>query len=405
MDRLSAKATRQHLRDHNSRLVLRTIYDHGQISRADLARRTELTRATVSAVVGALIDEGLVEEIGSGPAAVGRTPILLSVAADARRLICVNLTGTELDGAVLNLRGAVRARERSALAGATGDALLERLDRFVGALLRTDHGPLLGIGICTPGVIDTTHGVVRRASNIGWSDLPLRDLLQGRYRLPVYLVRDSHAVALAEYMFGPAPTSGNLLAVTVDQGVGAGVVLDGQIFTGDSFGAGEIGHVVVDDDGPPCLCGNQGCLEALIGATGLLRAARVLAQKLPSSPLGTLAAADALDWGAVAELARRGEPGALRLIATVARYLGIALANLVGALNIRRVLVTGAPAPLGELLAAGLRAEVGRRALPQLARATSITVQPHGPETPLFGVAALLLTHELGLNRVLSFEF
>lgn len=404
MERLSAKATRQHLRDHNSRLVLRTIYEHGQISRADLARRTALTRATVSAVVGVLIEAGLVEEIGNGPVAVGRTPILLSVVADARRLICVHLTGTELDGAVLNLRGVLRARQRVALAGTTGAALLERLDRFVGALLESEHGPLLGMGVCIPGLIDPTQGVVRRASNIGWNDLPLRDLLQGRYRLPVYLLRDSHAVTLAEYMFGPAPTSGNLLMITVDQGVGAGVVLDGQIITGDSFGAGEIGHVVVDDNGPPCLCGNHGCLEALIGAAGLLHTARALAQELPGSPLGALAAAATLDFVALAELARQGEPGALRLTGTLARYLGIALANLVGALNIRRVLVTGAPAPLGELLAAALRTEVGRRVLPQLAHATSITVQPLSHDTPLSGVAALLLTQELGLSRVPRFE-
>src|SRR5689334_1966719 len=107
MDRLLVKATRQHTRDHNSHLVLRAIYDAGEISRADLARLTHLTRTTVSAVVSDLIEQGLVEEVGQGAVAVGRTPKLLSVVDDSRQIIAVSVSGGELQGALVNLRGAV----------------------------------------------------------------------------------------------------------------------------------------------------------------------------------------------------------------------------------------------------------------------------------------------------------
>jgi predicted NBD/HSP70 family sugar kinase len=401
MERLSAKATRQHLRDHNSRLVLRTVYDHGAISRADLARRTHLTRATVSAVISELIEQGLVEETGSGPASGGRTPILVGVVPDARQLVCVNLTGAELDGAVINMRGAIRTRACLPLAGETGAALLERLELFVSGLLESVTRPLLGVGICTPGLIDADSGVLLRALNLGWHDLPLRDLLQQRYQTPVYLVRDSHAVALAEYMFGPTPASANLIAITLGQGVGAGIVLGDQLFAGENFGAGEIGHVVVDAEGPGCACGNRGCLELFVGAEGVARQARALADAHPESPLGgLLARGSELDAAAVAAAAQAGDPAAAELIETVGRHLGVAVANLIGAFSIRRILITGPGAHFGPLLGASVRAEAARRVLPALAERTAVEVQAHGSEMQLFGAAALLLTHELGLARL-----
>lgn len=400
MDRLSVKATRQHLRDHNSRLVLRTVYDHGAISRADLARQTHLTRATVSAVISGLIEQGLVEETGSGPASGGRTPILLSVVPDARLLVSVNLTGVELDGALIDMRGGIRSRGRMPLAGETGAALLERLELFVGGLIEAADRPLLGVGVCTPGLIDSGSGVLLRALNLGWHDLPLRDLLQRRYHTPVHLVRDSHAVALAEYMFGPTPASSSLVAITLGQGVGAGIVLDGQLYAGENFGAGEIGHVVLDPEGPRCTCGNRGCLEAFVGAAALARQARALAQAHPDSALAALQADAELDPAAVAAAAQAGDAAAALLIESVGRRLGVAVANLLGALSTRRILVTGPGALFGPLLAATLRAEVDRRVLPALAASTTVEVLPRAPEMPLFGAAALLLTHELGLARL-----
>lgn len=401
MDRLSVKATRQHLRDHNSRLVLRTVYDHGAISRADLARQTHLTRATVSTVINGLIEQGLVEESGSGPASGGRTPILLSVVPDARLLVSVNLTGVELDGALIDMRGSIRSRARMPLAGETGAALLERLELFVGSLIEAADRPLLGVGVCTPGLIDASTGVLLRALNLGWHDLPLRDLLQRRYHTPVHLVRDSHAVALAEYMFGPTPASASLVAITLGQGVGAGIVLDGQLYAGENFGAGEIGHVVVDPEGPRCTCGNRGCLEVFVGAAALARQARVLVQAHPDSPLRELLHPDVeLDPAGVAAIAQAGDPAATRLIESVGQHLGVAVANLIGAFSTRRILITGPGALFGALLGDSLRAEVARRVLPALAHSTTIEVLARSPEMQLFGAAALLLTHELGLARL-----
>src|SRR6476659_1287684 len=289
MHSLLKKATRQHTKDHNSRLVLQTIYDGGQMSRADLARLTHLTRTTVSEVVGELIEQGLVEEVGHGPAAVGRTPTLLSVVDDSRHVIAVNVTNAELQGAVVTLRGIIRHRAQLPLHGQDGNAVLVQLFSFIDGLVKATDRPLLGIGISTPGLIDTTSGIVRRAVNFGWQDLLLRNIVQSHFNLPIYVANDSHMVALAEYMFGRNQSSANLVAIKVGQGIGAGIVLNGQLFSGDDYGAGEIGHVVVVENGPPCKCGNAGCLEAVASVPQIVRRAQALVRSDPGSTLHQLA--------------------------------------------------------------------------------------------------------------------
>jgi N-acetylglucosamine repressor len=239
------KATNQRTRQINNQLVLRTIYDRGSVSRADVARATGLTRTTVSDVVEQLIGSGLATEIGRGKSTGGKAPILLSVPDDARHLIGVDVGDGHLSGAVVDLRGEIRHRAELPLDGRDGDQALERLERLLDELLVSAGAPLLGIGVGTPGLIDTSIGTVRWAVNLDWRDLPLGDRLQQRYALPAYVANDSHAAAMGEYTFGGHPGNGSMLVVRASQGVGAGIVLNGQLFQGDGFGAGEVGHSAV----------------------------------------------------------------------------------------------------------------------------------------------------------------
>jgi N-acetylglucosamine repressor len=405
MNNLLTKATRQHTKDHNSRLVLRTIYDCGQVSRADLARLTHLTRTTVSEVVSDLIEQGLVEEVGHGPSAVGRTPMLLSVVDDSRHIIAVSVANAELQGAVVNLRGVIRQRARLPLLDQDGNSVLAQLYTFIDDLVKSTRRPLLGIGISTPGLIDTTSGIVRRAVNFGWQDLRLRNIVQSHYHLPIYVANDSHMVALAEYMFGQSQNSTNLAAIKVGQGIGAGIVLNGQLFTGDDYGAGEIGHVVVVEDGRLCKCGNHGCLEAMASIPQIVGRAQAIAESDPGSLLHQFTrSGEAIDFDAVVQAFLAGDEAVRRIVTEIGRYLGIAVANLVGVLNMRRVVITGRVAPFGQPLRDAIGQELGRRVMPALAQATEIIVLAQGPDTVLLGTAALLLTNELGLTRLVRHE-
>jgi len=208
-------------------------------------------------------------------------------------------------------------------------------------------------------------------------------------------------VALAEYMFGAPQNSDNLVVIKVGQGIGAGIVLNGQLFVGDDYGAGEIGHVVVVEDGPLCACGNHGCLESVANTAWIVRRAQEIAEVVTASPLSHYAAEGrTIDLDAVVQAFNAGDLAVQRLIEEVGRHLGTAVANLVGVLNIRRVVITGRVAPFGSVLSEAIRQELRRRVLPALAEMTEVDVLTQGPDAVLLGTSALVLTNELGLTRL-----
>ena len=279
--RLPAKATHAQTRQHNHRLVLRTLYDFGPISRAEVARSTGLTRTTVGDVVGDLLDEGMVEEVGRGPSTGGKSPILLSIVGDARLVIGLDLGESTFSGALVNLRGEVRRVVELPVEGRNGDDALDLVFRLVDELLKESSTTPLGIGVGTPGLVDTRTGTIRWAVNLDWQDLPLGGLLHERYGLPSNVANDSQAAALAEYTFGGESHGQrlpNLVTIKVGRGIGAGLVLNGSLFQGDGFGAGEIGHVAVVDDGAACRCGRFGCLETVASSRAIAERAAELAR-------------------------------------------------------------------------------------------------------------------------------
>jgi N-acetylglucosamine repressor len=398
MKRLGQKLTRQQTRAHNRRLVLRTIYERLEISRADVARETRLTPTTVSDVVGELMDRGLVVEIGYGPSEGGKPPILLSVDGDARHLIGIDLASDEFCGAVVNLRGTIRHRASLALDGQDGEAALALVYDLVDELIAATDSPLLGIGIGTPGLMDPHDGVVRRAVNLNWQDLPLRRLLQERYHLPVYVANDCHVAALGEYTFGAGRGAENLVVIKIGHGVGAGIVLNGQPFYGDTFGAGEIGHVTVVENGRPCRCGNSGCLETVASARAIVEQAQAIARREPGSLLHSLAGTPgAITLDAISEAVAAGDGALKAVIDDAGHYLGIAAANLVGVLSPQRMLIAGPAACLGEGLVDVVEREMTSRSLALVAEGTEIGLSTMGPDIVILGASALVLIRELGL--------
>lgn len=392
-----AKATRQHTKNHNSRLVLRVIYEDEAISRADIARKTGLTRTTVSTVVGELIEQGLVEETGAGQSSGGRLPVLLRIVHEAHGVLALSFEDTQIVGALVDMRGGIQRRVSLSLYGYRPAELPGYLSRLIDELRADATTRILGIGLSMPGIVDPVRGIVRCAVNFGLVDAPLRQVLQERYHLPVYLDNAAHLAALAEYMFGGGAASGNLVVISVGVGVGAGIVLNGTLFNGDGFGAGEIGHVVVADNGLRCNCGNIGCLETVASVPAILRAARKYFSD-PASRLRTLASsAAAVDLDVVRQALEAGDPGVAAIVEEAGRYLGVAVANVVGLLNVERIVVTGAIAVLGPPLLEAVRASLARHALEPLAAMTRVELIPERSDAVLLGITAMVLDQELGL--------
>ena len=389
------KATNRQTRLFNHQLVLRTIYDSAAISRADVARLTGLTRTTVSDLVEEHIADGLVAEIGTGPSTGGKAPILLSVPADARQLIGIDVGDSVLTGAVVNLRGEVREQVDLPLDGRDGEQALQRIDGLVDTLMASVDRPLLGIGLGTPGLIDTSTGTVRWAVNLDWRDLPLAQRLTDRYGLPAYIVNDSHAAALAEHTFGAHDAARSMLVVKVGRGIGAGIVINGGLFQGDGFGAGEIGHSSVADNHRPCRCGSVGCLETVASTRAVVQRARELA---PHAPESRLHGEPEIDFESLRGAFEAGDELAREVVLDAAHHLGRSIGALVGALNIERIVLVGAMATFGEPWLAAVRREARRSSLALLADETRIDAGTLDQNLVVLGSAALLMTRELGLS-------
>ncbi len=391
------KATHQGTREHNVRLVMRALAGLGPISRADIARRTDLTRTTVSDVVSQLAVVGLVQEIGRGPSSGGKAPILLQIPRDARQLIGVHVGEGQVRGAIVNLAGDISHREQLTLDGRDGDEALARLDELVDRLVRAAVKPPLGIGIGTSGLVDTSSGTVRWAVHLDWRDLHLGARLRDRTGLPVYVANDSQAAALAEWTFGRHAPARGMVVVKVGNGIGAGIIIEDRLYQGDGFGAGEIGHISVAANELLCRCGRTGCLETVASARAVqARIAAVTADDAAQAqPIGDgtepLARSVAAFQG--------GDPRVVEVVIEAGRYLGRMLGHLVGTLDIHDIVLIGSMTAFGEPWLDAVRQEAQRSALPLLVDETRIGFGHLGSDIVELGAAALLMTSELGLSQ------
>jgi N-acetylglucosamine repressor len=389
----SEKATHQLTRRSNERLVLRTVYEHGPLSRADVARATGLTRTTVSDVVEGLIVAGLTREVGVGPSTGGKAPILLEVPADARHLVGVDVDRDRVSGAIVNLRGQVRGRAERDLADCDGPAAMAALASLVEELVASASRPLAGVGVGTPGLVDTSSGTVRWAVGLDWRDLAVGPRLALLTGLPVVVVNDSQAAAMAEWAFGGHDNSSAMIVVKVGEGIGAGIVIAGRLHVGDDSGAGEIGHTRMGFGELPCRCGGRGCLETVASLRAVLERAQALA---PESPDSTLSGSPVTRSALLAAFAA-GDALARSVVLESARPLGGVLGAMIGTLGARKIVLVGAMTAFGQPWLDAVRAETQRSALALLVEQAEIDLGTTGSDVVELGAAAILMASELGL--------
>ncbi|MBK0419487.1 ROK family transcriptional regulator [Leucobacter sp. CSA1] len=367
--RLNGKATLGAARQHNRTLLLQTLYLSGPLSRADLARATKLTKVTVSELIAELISEGLVRELGQRESQrPGKPAILVDLARDAHAVVSLDLSDHRLlRGAVLSLAGEVLARAEAPLDGATGDAATERTCELAQRLIEASTVPLLGLGVGTPGVVDEG-GTVRTAPNLGWNEEPLRRILEDRTGLAVVVSNDANAAALAEHSYGDA--CDDLMLVAIGHGVGSGLIVGGRPVTGSRFAAGEIGQVMVGTD---------------LGIEAPYSRDQVLEHWLSVPSL-------------TAALAGAGDEGRDRVLREAGQRLGVALAPVVGALNLAEVVLAGPEELIDDTLVEATLEILRRRTMPDSHSALVLRTSTQGKDLVLRGATALVLQERLGVS-------
>ena len=367
--RKGGKVLPEHARAHNRALVLQTLFHQGAMSRADLARETGLTRVTISDLVGELIEGGYVVEQGtreiSGP---GKPAILIDLDKDGHRIVGIDLSSSEVFvGAVLTLHGDIVARSETPVP-ADAAQVLPTVIALARDLVARSHAPVLGIGVGTPGVIDD-RGVILTAPNLGWAGFDLKGELESALDLPVLVANDANAAVLAEYTFGGA--GGDVLLIKVGRGVGSGLLSSGRPMRGAHYAAGEIGHVTVGTDGgPTCVCGKEGCLEAWLSVPSL------------SSRLA-----------AAAEGARDG------ILHDAGERLAIALAPVIGVLDVAELVLSGPQDLIGGALAKATSDTLRARTLAEFHDRVRVRMATQSvEEIVLRGAAVMVLSDRLGVS-------
>jgi len=374
------KATHQQTKQHNRDLVLRTIFANESISRAEVARVTHLTRTTVSDVVSGLLAEGLVEEVGRGESLGGKSPILLSIVADSRYLIGLNLAQDKFTGAIVNLRGEIKEMVESPVHDDNGENALNLVYQMIDQLMKKKIKPIVGIGVGTPGLVNTREGVVVNAVNLEWQDLPLSQLLEKKYKVPVRVLNDSQAAAIGEFVYGGAHAPDeNMVVVNVIHGIGAGILINGRLFQGDGGGAGEIGHVVVQENGELCRCGKRGCLETVASARAVVKQVKM------NSLADVVSSFDA------------GNATTNAVIENAGRYLGVSLANLIATLNIQKIVLTGDMTRFGEKWLNAVSDSMQTGAFSRMTEDTKLEIGKLDYRACILGASAFLLLDDYSL--------
>ena len=255
------------------------------------------------------------------------------------------------------------------------------------------------IGIGIPSTIDRERGVAISSVNLPIVDVPIRELMAEKFGVPVFIDNDANCAALAEQRFGAAKGAANALMLTIGTGIGGGVIVDGEVYRGSSGSAAELGHVVIDENGPPCQgnCPNRGCVEVLASGTALGREGRAAAEAHPDSALGrALAGGRVIDGRLVTDAAFAGDQTAIDALATIGRHLGVALSSLANIFAPDVIVIGGGVSRAGELLIGPARQAMSERALPPMNQ-TRVAIAGLGPDAGMIGAAVMALDEKASL--------
>lgn len=390
MNDLIRPGTKNLIRDINNSRVLQIIQARAPVSRAEIAKITQLPPATVTSIVGDFIRAGLVRETDlvrespDGMSALGRPPIMLTLNEQAGFAAGVKLRPDGMTVTITDLAGTSIYHVDRPLSGRGPQQALSQVASEVRAALaqaQIESTRVLGLGIGMPGLIDHVRGVCRYSSLLGWTDIDVKGVVEEMVFLPVYVDNDVNMLTEAEIAYGVGREVSEFLTVTIGRGVGLGIVIRGEVYRGAFGGAAEFGHTKIDSD-LRCECGSIGCLEAVVSEEGI-RTQVATAQGLP-----------ALTIEDVIALASQGDGAVRAVFERAGRVLGHSIGNLVNLFNPQLVVVTGEGTRAGSLLLHPMREAIRDAAFSLLGDDTKIVVQGWGDEAWARGAASIVV-HEM----------
>jgi predicted NBD/HSP70 family sugar kinase len=339
-------AVRRHgltaLRAQNLSTLLELVWERGPISRPELMSVTSLAPSSVIRLTQDLVALGLIRESGKGRSSGGRQPQLIEASGLAGYVIGVDLSGVELRAGAFDTANRQLGVVIEPLDGVGQGPIEAQLVRVIESV-RESVGArrrLLGIGLSIPGTVDSANGIILEAYNLRLVNIRIRDSLAPRFGVPVVVEHDASVGAIAERAYGAGRGFDDVIYVLVASGIGSGIILGGRVYAGRTGRSGQLGHLIIERGGPQCVCGRQGCLEAIAAGPAIAANARRVAEGAPGTALAALSGSS-IDVGAVVQAANAGDRIAAGILAQSADALAIGIASLARLFDVERVIVGG----------------------------------------------------------------
>ena len=326
----------------NVSAVLKVIRDNGSLSRADVAKITGLTPASVTNITKMLIEDEYLVECKVGQSSGGRPPIMLELNPNARYVIGISIGVGMIDVVITNLSAEIILINEERY---DYDFVFKELVKLINEVIecsKIEKEKILGAGVALHGIVNARTGMSIYSPYYGWKEINIKEALENELNLGVYVDNDVRAMALGESWFGITKDISNFVTLNISNGIGAGIIINNKPYYGVDFSAGEIGHIVVEGDGDKCNCGNYGCLETVASNNNITKKAIKLIKQGTNSVLKELKAdINQLTIEDISEAAKLEDELAISIIKEAARYIGIAITNLINILNPTSIVVVG----------------------------------------------------------------
>lgn len=381
------RGNRKLIRAINRSSVLYSIMRFGPISRTDVAERTGLSAATISGITAELIESDIIFEKEAGDSSGGRKPILISINPQGGYVVGLKLAEDNITAALLDLEANLVDTYADKFESHTTDDALQSLTGVIADILQKSEirqEQLIGVGVGLAGIVDAETGVLQHSPIFGWHDFNLKDSLQDRLKVPVYLDNDVNTLTLTEKWFGAGQGVDHFLTVTIGRGVGLGIVIDGQLYHGSHGGAGEFGHTVINPEGIVCDCGKRGCLETIVSDPSLMRSA---AEAYATGRLKE----EVSDIEELVKLGQEGHAAVAEIFEHAADALAQGLANLINVLCPQLIIISGEGIRAGDLIFDPMFAALPTYVMPGLSAYVELRIDDWEDHAWARGAAGIVL--------------
>ncbi|ASN04153.1 ROK family transcriptional regulator [Virgibacillus necropolis] len=376
------RGTFQLMKSVNKSIILNKIRIAEPISRAQIAKETELTPPTVSSIVKELIEQGIVRESVLGVSQGGRKPTMLLINSDAFYVIGVDAGPETVECILADLSGKIIDRTASRISKPiTNEQFATIIKESIHKIIPTNQDKIIGIGVGMHGVVDVETGTTLVAPNLNLTNVPIKAELEKEFNLIVRVENDARAMALGESWFGGHGDVDSMVAVNLGRGVGAGVVIKGKLYHGAQDLAGELGHMTIDINGEICECGNRGCLQTFATGAAIVRRARKEIKNTPNN----------LTPEEIFRLAKTDDEAYIKILQDSGIIIGVGLTNLIHLINPEKIVLGGGVLNSAEFILPAIKQTIDQRALTPGAKRTEVSVTKLGENATLLGAISLLL--------------